>query len=60
MTNYEKIKQMSVQEMAAFLGLGDDCYVCVISDEIDETNRYDDKYPCHKCAKNWLESEVKK
>lgn len=57
MTNYERIKNMSVEEIALFLmkvnGFYSDCMV-----GIDDC-----KYPeignnCTLCLKQWLESEV--
>ena len=55
MTNYERIKQMSVEEMALFLGSKPYCHL-----------ENDDIYciygwhgaQCEEHAKKWLESEV--
>lgn len=47
MTNYEKIKQMSVEEMAFML-------MCPYDADPDKCN----KINCIKCTKQWLESEV--
>ena len=65
MTNFEKIKNMSVEEMAEWLDeilIDNSCYPCKIKDigkcgylEKDFDSR------CQLCAKNrklWLESEV--
>ena len=54
MTNYEKIKSMTIDEMAEFLCHGDfDCEKCAYKDNKkgckDEVNRY----------KKWLEAEEK-
>lgn len=51
MTNYEKIKAMTVEEMANILGFGENgC--CVNADCFNwEQN-------CIECAKTWLESEA--
>ena len=49
MTNYERIKNMSVEEMAEFLNEASNC--CLVpTDCITES--------CTECLKQWLESEV--
>lgn len=48
MTNYEKIKQMSVEEMAEKLP-------CPYNEYYLDCNKDCD---CKKCCKEWLESEV--
>lgn len=53
MTNYEKIKQMSVEEMAECLGTKTACDFCVTLDEDDCVNN-----KCIDNIKDWLESEV--
>lgn len=54
MTNYERIKNMSIDEMAEFLADNDDnCCFC--------TRRYEDVCLTPDCKyhiKQWLESEV--
>lgn len=52
MTNYEMIKQLSVEEMAEFLRDNDYCDVCIY-----------DRTPCRERSckdgiKKWLESEA--
>lgn len=53
MTNFDRIKAMSVEEMAVAL-------MCPA--EFDKTfNKYKECIPkrcCNKCVKEWLESEV--
>lgn len=66
MTNYEKIKNMSVEEMAEWLDeiLSDNsCYLCKIKNIVKcsyfEEEDFDSR--CQLCVKNrklWLESEV--
>lgn len=52
MTNYEKIKAMSVEEMAEFIP--DWSFkACKISHDYIECDN-----ECEKCVKEWLESEV--
>ena len=48
MTNYEKIKQMSIDEMAYTI-------MCPYNTDADLCNVVD----CIKCTKQWLEQEVK-
>lgn len=56
MTNFEKIKQMSIDEMARSCSCpydisGDPPYInCEIGEKF--------KYNCIDCTKHWLESEV--
>ena len=65
MTNYEKIKNMSVEEMAEWLEeiLSDNsCYPCKIKD-IDKCGYFEKDFDsrCHLCIKNrklWLKSEA--
>lgn len=58
MKNYEKIKKMTIDEMAEFLR--DDCYHCrvpncpVFNDIEEDTDEN-----CIKNIKQWLESEGK-
>jgi len=49
MTNYEKIKQMSIDEMAEFIG---ECDYC--------NNDLECNGNCDECCKKWLESEASK
>lgn len=54
-TNYEKIKNMTVDEMAKFLRNCDDCYqLCVGAPICHNTNRT--QY-CEMFIKQWLEQE---
>lgn len=54
MTNYERIKKMSVEEMANFLyKLDDNCTTCCAT----YGNCYDED--CEKGVKKWLETETK-
>ena len=61
MNNYEKIKNMSIDEMAEFIQCGD-CFYCKARDicgiwDKGETNTTE---LCDKYAKQWLESEENK
>ena len=56
MINYERIKQMSVEEMALFLGSKPYCYL--ENGEVDCINGWHG-CQCKEHAKEWLESEVK-
>lgn len=58
MTNYERIKAMSVEEMADFLGTRQ--LSCMkICKRVDTCNQYNFCYPsCCEGIKEWLESEV--
>ena len=51
MTNYERIKQMSVEEMASYCCIGG-LPIC----PLHAPHCKDDK--CPECFKKWLESEV--
>lgn len=51
MTNYERIKQMSVEEMASYFCIGG-LPIC----PLHAPHCKDDK--CSECFKQWLESEV--
>ena len=51
MTNYERIKQMSVEEMASYFCIGG-LPIC----PLHTPHCKDDK--CSECFKQWLESEV--
>lgn len=53
MTNYERIKQMSIDEMAYVLMCPNECDLAVI-----ECYKVDDCCDCISCVKKWLESEV--
>lgn len=65
MTNFEKIKNMSVEEMAEWLDemLSDNrCYPCV-KKHIDKCGYFEKDFDsrCRLCVRNrklWLESEV--
>ena len=52
MTNYEKIKGMSIDEMAALLGK-DECAFCVCLLEPGDCS-----LDCEEGVKKWLESEA--
>lgn len=52
MTNFEKIKNMTKEELAAFLEKKTDCYVCDI--EVCATYRN-----CRKSLLEWLGAEAK-
>ena len=50
MTNYEKIKAMSIDEMTEWLANFDSCVFC-------STNCPDNVQGCNECFQQWLESE---
>lgn len=54
MTNFERIKSMTVEEMASFMGLKP---YCTLRNGIDCIYGWHD-CDCQKHAKEWLESEV--
>lgn len=54
MTNYEKIKQMSVEEMSATIMCPNDCGLAEFKcGKTDSCN-------CYECIKQWLQQEVEK
>ena len=56
MTNYEKIKAMSVEEMAEFFSIGMKCYVCPASMGCFE----DDYGGCSDHLVSYLKQEAEK
>ena len=54
MTNYEKIKAMSVKEMAEFLDFNCQCIICIHKDEC----KVDGTFDCTEGTKKWLEKEA--
>lgn len=54
MTNYERIKSMSVEDLANFIT--DKMAICPNDTPLYNDDCINDK--CEKCIKNWLESEV--
>ena len=59
-TNYERIKNMSIDEMAEFLKCTD-CYYCPASDcAIWADKEEDTKENCHKQMIQWLQSKAKR
>lgn len=63
MNNFEKIKNMTLDEMAELSRYSyDDCPVRVFSkivsmDEIDCSNGWSDQDDCYNCFKQWLQAE---
>ena len=58
MTNYEKIRNMSIEEMAEFLGVYNDrdcvsCEECIMSSHCEFP-----VLPCDENALKWLKDEV--
>lgn len=53
MTNYKRIKQMSVEEMADFLNYTDCCYMCVFCDQLCKVDE-----ECREGISEWLKREV--
>lgn len=56
MTNFERIKAMSVEEMAKVIA--GNCDRCSQDTEYRLYNRYPDELPCEAGALEWLNSEV--
>lgn len=56
MTNYEKIKNMSIEKMTEFFS--GDCIHCTHYTECCLFDEYPDELPCKAGALEWLESEV--
>ena len=52
-TNYDRIKSMSVEEMAEYLSDHWSCIGCAFEKDCD-----DNYISCHKNIKQWLEREV--
>ena len=52
-TNYDRIKSMSVEEMAEYLSDHWSCIDCAFEKDCD-----DNYISCHKNIKQWLEQEV--
>lgn len=52
-TNYDRIKSMSVEEMAEYLSDHWSCVDCAFEKDCD-----DNYISCHKNIKQWLEQEV--
>lgn len=52
-TNYDRIKSMSVEEMAEYLSDHWSCIGCAFEKDCD-----DNYISCHKNIKQWLEMEV--
>ena len=53
MTNYDRIKSTSVEEMAEYLSDHWSCVDCAFEKDCD-----DNYISCHKNIKQWLEQEV--
>jgi hypothetical protein len=59
MTNFEKIKSMTVDEMAVSpIHFFSDCPYGTPYQDCENGKEFDDD--CVKCTKHWLESEVEK
>lgn len=54
MTNFERIKNMTVEEMAEFIAYYLGCNNCIY----DQSICPDDKNACLKGTQKWLESEA--
>lgn len=53
MTNYERIKHMSVDELADFLCDNECCYMCAFCDRLCKVDE-----ECHEGISEWLKQEV--
>lgn len=53
MNNYERIKNMNIDEVAELISTGNVCYQCAYEDE-NCTNK-----SCREGHKKWLQSEVR-
>lgn len=62
MTNFEKIKSVSVEQMSKYIYKHDDALCDEICNRNGLCNNGDDVEPddCIVCIKNWLESEVER
>ena len=57
MTNYEKIKNMTLEEMSKIIGAGNPCDFCVYNDSLK--NCLNSNGDCDTGTKEWLKQEVK-
>lgn len=55
MTNYERIKQMSIEEMVELLGNGDICKHCKYGDKVCFCFEW---ITCEMGIRDWLNNEV--
>lgn len=62
MTNFEKIKKMSVEELARLMSnVSSDCEVCPICDFCEDTRSNSNRFLyCKAVWKCWLKSEAEK
>lgn len=62
MTNFERIKQMTVDELAKFIAtdLDGTCFCCNYSGHTDKCGDEYNEEVCKKGIMEWLESEVEK
>lgn len=59
MTNYDRIKQMSIEEMARAISSCGECNYCVAQDRCDSLPLdVIATVPCSVLTRQWLESEV--
>jgi len=60
MTNYEKIKSMTIEQMAQFIdATEDDCKVCYFDEEMCKTALKDWGHSkCYQGHLNWLKEEA--
>lgn len=63
MTNFERIKQMSIEEMTDWLSFSFDCSECSESQELNEcplvrVRQHECDRDCIMHCKEWLESEA--
>ena len=57
MTNADKIRQMTDEELAKFIdGLNNNCHVCSSCKVTQEPNKT--TYHCKECKLRWLQQEV--
>ncbi|MCK9576616.1 MAG: hypothetical protein M0R51_11890 [Clostridia bacterium] len=61
MTNYEKIKTMSIDKLSELFSSADGgCYECAISDLGAADYGCKNNLKCKECARHWLEQEENK
>lgn len=56
MTNYERIKNMTLEEMSKIIGTGNPCEFCVYNDSL--TSCLSSDVDCSNAIKEWLKQEI--
>ena len=59
MTNYDRIKQMTIDEMAIEISCAGECNYCIAQNRCDRLpSDVVATIPCRELVKQWLESEA--